>query len=127
MAETASPHSHRHVFLAIWLWFIIIINIIGSILYFLMADIFAEKINLPAGLSYLMGIFGLCNCVAAIALWKWKKWGFWLYVIATIVGTIIICVYLNSLSSIITSVISILILYWALQVGKENKAWKYLK
>ncbi|MBA4419527.1 MAG: hypothetical protein C0391_00050 [Anaerolinea sp.] len=31
--------------------------------------------NWPVWAMYLMGLLGLLNLVSAIAMWKWKKWG----------------------------------------------------
>ena len=119
----------RHRFLTIWLWLIVIFNILGCIgQLHLSNQIHQTSPMLPLWALWLLSALMLFNIVCAIALFKWKKWGFWGYCAAGVIGAVINIVFstINPLLVIIAPIISILLLFWALHVGKEQKAWTRL-
>ncbi len=119
----------RHLFLTIWLSFIVIVNLIAAGMYFLMHDkITAALPTLPVWYTIVFGLFCILNVIYAIALFKWKKWGFYGFCILAIISSVLDVYFKVSgiIPAIIVPIISILMLYWALNVGKENKAWTKL-
>jgi hypothetical protein len=69
----------------------------------------------------------LFNLVCAIALFRWKKWGFWgLVVSAAVALGVNIAIGLGPLAAI-GGIIGVLLLYGVLQIGKENKGWSQLE
>lgn len=119
----------RHLFLTIWLSLIIIVNLFSAAMYFIMPERILDVIpTLPQWYTYVFGIFAVLNVLFAVALFKWKKWGFYGFCLFAVLSSII-NVYLQVigiLPAVLVPIISILILFWALNVGKENKAWSRL-
>jgi hypothetical protein len=122
----------RYLFLSIWLWLVIIANASVASLYFYAASspALAERMpNIPSWFFLVTGVIGVVNVICAVALLRWKKWGFW-----GILSTAIVVCVLNItiamqpiLPSILSSFVGVLILYWALHMGKEKKAWPRLR
>jgi len=81
----------------------------------------------------LMIIASIMIIVSAIALFKWKKWGFYLYILSAIVAGISNLVYaVNRGEPLIFTlgflVLPIGILYGVLHIGNEkNKGWPQLE
>ena len=119
----------RHLFLTIWLSLIILINLLAAASYLLApGKIIAVQPDLPKWYLTLFGILSALNVINAIALFKWKKWGFYGFCLIAVAASVFnVTVKLTTiLPAIIVPVVSIFILYWALHVGKENKAWTRL-
>ncbi|NLA25551.1 MAG: hypothetical protein GX879_11355, partial [Bacteroidales bacterium] len=73
-------------------------------------------------------IMSIAIVVFAFMLLKWKKIGFWGIVGATVLNVILNSIYFFSVNSLLTSLISIIVLYAVLQIKKNNvKAWEHLK
>ncbi len=119
----------RHLFLTIWLSLIIVVNVLVAGVYFGMpGKITSAMPMLPSWYTMVFGVFCVLNIIFAIALFRWKKWGFYGFCSLAVISAIINVYFKVStiIPAIIVPVISILLLYWALNVGKENKAWTRL-
>lgn len=119
----------RHLFLTIWLSLIIILNFCSVLFYLIKPHSFFEFYpTAPHWLPYVLALMGCINIICAIALFNWKKWGFWGICLVAIINIIIdISFRLSTVPVVIISAaIFLLILYLALQLGKENKAWNQL-
>jgi len=115
-----------HGCLTIWLWLIIIMNITGVIITVIkpyqLADIVLPSWYLPvaAADTALVILF-------AIALLKWRAWGFWGLIAMEGVSVLISIAESGDYTSIIGGVIGVMILVLLLHLGGENKAWNHLK
>lgn len=119
----------RHLFLTIWLTLIILVNLFNAYVTFLKPQVIQDAFpNIPHWVPMFLGAGSILNVIFALALFNWKKWGFWGFcVLAAAAAVVNIVFHLTSIPvALITPVISILLLYWALHVGKENKAWNHL-
>jgi hypothetical protein len=79
----------------------------------------------PSWIFFVMAIGGLLNIVSLLALFKWKKWGFWLF---TISALFVFCINLYSGAGIVSSLIGftgVAFLLGALHVGDKN-GWTQL-
>jgi len=118
----------RHLFLTIYLWFIIVTSSIGLLigLYSLFTLTFMTPFSY---ILIIITILAALNIMSALALLGWKKWGFWGLVISSVIsGGINVGFHGDeSIIEAISIVLSILLLYWALHMGGENKAWPRLK
>ncbi len=77
----------RHGCLAAWLITMIVVSVAMVPLYLLGAKNVLS--DLPAWTLWLsIGMFPV-NVVVALALWHWKKWGFWLDCAETVVSFVI--------------------------------------
>jgi len=83
--------------------------------------------------TLLFACIGIANVVFSVALLRWKKWGFF-----GLVGTSILLVVNNLILMRINRVplgrgrvpfilLAVVILYAALQVGKEKRGWTQLE
>jgi hypothetical protein len=77
----------------------------------------------------LTGIFTFCaaaNIIFVIALFRWRRWGFYGFVIVTglAIGTNIYAGLGTALS--LLGILRVAFLYWVLNMGGGNKAWTRL-
>ena len=75
----------------------------------------------------VMAITGLLNLISAVAILRWKKWGFWLFA-----STSFITVCLNytmgiNFATSIFGLVGVLILYGVLHIGGDKKGWTQLE
>lgn len=71
------------------------------------------------------------NVIYVVALFRWKKWGFWGISLNSAIACFTSIYYeplsiLSILGAVLSSLLGILILYWALNIGKDIKAWSRL-
>ena len=118
--------KQRHGCVTAFLIIMIIVNSIVALMYFLFNNFISQ--NSPNHASpetlYLLGIGSVLNVFCALLLIKWKKWGFWGYIITALFAFIInICIghgFLQSLSGLI----GLVVLFGVLQIKKkEVSAW----
>ena len=69
----------------------------------------------------------LLNFVCAIALFRWKKWGFWGLCVTVVIGVVYNLGMGAEIRSAFGGLIWIGILYGVLHLGKENKGWLKLE
>jgi hypothetical protein len=118
--ENIQHEKKRHGCLTAYLIFMIIANSASALSYIVFAGVIKQ--NLPSMPSWAFPVFiiaGLFNLTCAIALLKWKKWGFWGFCIsAGIILPINLMVGLSPASAI-GGILGIAILYGILQIGTE--------
>lgn len=118
----------RHGFVTFWLWFMIVGNIIYAI------PPISEMIKYNDILEGTDVIFNIINIIAIILIIKWRKIGFFIFLLVCI-KTLIFSIMHQSyfgrgllMLSVASCVISPLILYIILQIKKEGiSCWKQLK
>ena len=117
----------RHGCLLAWLILAIVGNAAIAVMYLFMGDMIKQGLpNAPDWVLPVLIVFSIFNLVCAIALFKWKKWGFWGFVGSTI-AALMINMYIGvSVQQSLMGLLGIVILYIALQIGKENKGWTQL-
>ena len=120
--EEVTKGKKRHWFLTTWLVIIIVANVATALNYLLRGDTFS---SLPGWVIPVFMVCSLINVGAAIALFNWKKLGFWV-----LCGTSVVAVVVNLLNGAgivaLVGFIGVPILYGVLHIGKENKGWTQL-
>lgn len=121
--EEVTKGKSRHWFLTTWLILMIVGNIGGTLTYILMPQAYSY---LPGWIIPVNIAVSLINLGSIIALFLWKKWGFWL-----LCGTCISVFILNlsigvGIGSSILGLLGVPILFGVLQIGKEKKGWAQL-
>jgi len=123
--------KRRHGCLTTWLLLIIVGGVLGFILYWPGGKAARRD---PSWANPLRDALHVANAIFAIALWRWKKWGFYGFVATALAGLVInLSVYLpahryrSALVGVVGAVAAISILYWVLQMGNEKKAWTQLE
>lgn len=117
---TKQQNRERGGWLSAWL---IIIILHGALMTFLVLDSLKQEYapNRPFIIATLL-IISIADVVAALAIWKWKKWGLYLYAAAIVVGIFIHLIITGSLLVVFYDVIPLAILGYLLNT--HNK-WRY--
>ena len=81
----------------------------------------------PEWLFLFMAILGVFNLICAIALFRWKKWGFW-----GVCGSGAIALIVNlwiglGIGPSVGGLLGVALLYGVLHRGKDNKGWPQLE
>ncbi len=118
----------RHKFLTAWLVFLLFGNSL-FILFNLCNSLTAREIdpNIPVWLFPYFILDNILRIIFVIALFRWKKWGFWGFVATTFLSFITSLLTGLSFVSSISGFLSALLLFGALQIGKEHKGWTQLE
>jgi len=69
----------------------------------------------------------IANVVFAVALFQWKKWGFFGFVGSTILVMVIGLTIGKPIGRVLLQVLWVVILYAVLQIGKEKRGWTQLE
>ena len=118
----------RHGCLTTFLVLMVVSNAVTALLYLTNGEVIAA--NFPRafpGAFVVIAVVCLCNIAFAVALFQWKRWGFYGFA-AT--GVIVLGVNLSIGVGVIQSLFGFAgaaILYWTLQMGKETRAWPHLE
>jgi len=123
--EQKEKLKQRHGCVTTLLILMIIANSIGALLYFFFNDFIIQNLpNTSPTLLFLLGITGTLNVVCTILLFKWKKWGFWGYIISSVCILIInTCIGIGFFQSLF-GLIGFIIMFWVLKFKKNNvSAW----
>jgi hypothetical protein len=119
--------KRRHGCLTAYLIFMMVVGVLGAVVYFFAGSFVAQgNPEIPPYLRPLFGVVNLLITPAAYALWKWKKWGFWLFVGIALFGATINTYLTRSIITFLMAPTGVLIMYGILHIGKENQGWKQL-
>jgi len=120
--------KQRHGCLTAWLILMIIANSLVALMY--LFGIGAIRKHFPDAPDWafpVLAVLGIVNLVCAIALFSWKKWGFFGFAATSVVALIVnLTVGLNIIQAFL-GLVGIAILYGVLHIGKENKGWPQLE
>jgi uncharacterized membrane protein (DUF2068 family) len=123
-----NQEKQRHGCLTAWLLLVIAASSLTAIFYLFAQGAIAK--NLPSGTRWVvptMTVMGILNVVFAVALFRWKKWGFFGLVTTGLVGLVInLAAGLNAASAL-GSLLGLVILFALLQIGSERKGWTQLE
>jgi len=124
---TAFQTKKRHGCLTAYLVLAIIANSATALLYVFGAEAVKRSTpNLPGWAFPVLIPLVLFNLACAIALLRWKKWGFWGLVASAVVTLGVNLTIGFGFSSVIVGVVGVLFLYGVLHIGKDNKGWPQL-
>lgn len=122
-----SSQKRRDGCLTAYLVFMIVANSATALLYLGGSEaIKRNSPNIPGWTFPVMVVMGSFNLVCAIALFKWKKWGFWGFVASAVVSFCINLYIGVGVGFALFGLLGVAILYGVLQLGKEKKAWPQL-
>ena len=117
----------RHGCLPAWLVLVIVANSATGLMYLLGSDAIRKTIPDAPGWAFpVLIVFSVFNLVCAIALFQWKKWGFWGFCVSSVVALIVNLAIGLGIGSALGGLIGAAITYGVLQIGKENKGWPQL-
>lgn len=102
LGENNNVPKQRHGCVTAWLILMIIANSLAALSYLFTGDFIA--IRFPGGISnsmlILLALLGIGNVIFSILLYKWKKIGFWGFLITGITKTTFVYDSLQRISSV---------------------------
>ena len=125
--EESVYNAQRHGCVTTWLWMVIISNLIYSI-YYIVLMFSASDYPLITSLG-LTSITAILNVLGSILLMKWNKYGFYIFVVSSLlyILTDFAILHINSFT-FVSSSFAIIILWSVLQIRKEGvSVWSLLK
>ncbi|HEX2092725.1 MAG TPA: hypothetical protein VHG28_10000 [Longimicrobiaceae bacterium] len=126
--ETEAAKPPRHGCLTTFLVVIVLANTLIALLYLLNGDAVAADAPTPwPGAIQLLGLIAICNVMFAVAVFRWKKWGFYGFAASTIIVLGINLSIGIGIEAAFPGVAGIAILYWTLHMGGERRAWPHLE
>jgi hypothetical protein len=122
-----SEDKQRHGCLTAWLVLMIVANAAAALLYLLAGAAIRQKVpNIPDWALPTLIVVGVVNVVCAVALFRWKKWGFYGFLATSVIAFAINLVLGLGIIRAVFGFVGVAILYGVLQIGKENKGWPQL-
>lgn len=129
--QPLSTERKRHGCVTAWLILMLVTNVLLVITYFIGGDMIAENLpeKPPLYFMYLLGGLGMINVVSAYFLLQWKKVGFYGFIGSSILALGVNAIMGLGMSSSISGLIGIAILYGILQIKATNQpsAWEMLE
>lgn len=120
--------KQRHGCLTAWLVLVIIANALVALLYVAGGGVVAA--SLPSARGWLvpvLAVLALANVAFAIALFLWKRWGFYGFVASSLVGLVVNLAAGINPAQAVFGLVGVAILYGVLQIGSANKGWPQLE
>lgn len=120
--------KQRHGCLTAWLILMIVANSLSALMYLFAKNLILDAVpETPEWTFPVYAALGIVNVICAIALARWKKWGFFGFVATTLVGLVINIIVEVEIMQMIFGLLGIVILFGVLHIGKENKGWTQLE
>lgn len=123
-----NKQKKRHWSLTTWLVLMLIGNSLAVLTY--MFDSSNVRQYYPTAPSWAfpaLTLGGILNIVFLIALFRWKKWGFWGSVAIYPLGFIVNLQVGVDVGQLLVGMSGLAILFGVLHIGKENKGWPQLE
>lgn len=118
--------KQRHGCLTTWLVLLIGINALLAIVYVLGSS--AVAASLPASRGWAIPVFillAIANVVFAIALFQWRRWGFYGFVASSVVAFALNLAV--GAGPAIAGLLGPLVLFGVLQIGGPRRGWDQLE
>ncbi len=123
---TADP-KQRHGCLTAYLIFIIVANAATALAYTLGKAVIQEKMpDLPGWAFWVLPAAGIFNLACAVALFRWKRWGFYGFLLSGFVAFGVNLKLGQSPAQSFIGLLGVSILYAVLHIGGKNKGWTQL-
>jgi hypothetical protein len=106
------PGRKRGGCLTAFLIIMMIVNPLVAIAYFALGSTMRQ--NLPGAPTWaipVLGIFCIVNFASAMAVWRWKRWGFYGFVISAIVALVINIMIGLPVHQVVAGPIGVIVLY----------------
>ena len=120
--------KQRHFLLTAWLVFMIVANGATAVITpMLVGNIQQALPTFPAWMVWPITLSAVVNVAFAIALFNWKKWGFFGFLV-TSVATFAQNIYVGiGIPRTVLGLMGLAILYGVLQIGGQKSGWSQLE
>ena len=123
-----SEQKKRHGCLTAVLILMLIANSATALMYLFGSNVILQAVpGIPSWSLIALGIFAAINLVCTIAIFKWKKWGFWGFIITSIAALFVNLSIGLGIGQSLMGLGGLALLYGVLHIGKENKGWPQLE
>ncbi len=126
MSESNPSQKQRHGCLTAYLILMLLANSGLMVVYSMAALSGQGPANIPEWAFPVLAVAGLLNVIFSIALFRWKKWGFWGYVVLSLLVLGINLKIGLGIGPSVTGLTGIAILFGVLQIGNDKSGWKQL-
>jgi hypothetical protein len=117
----------RHGCLTTWLVLTIIFNVIFTVLYLAGAGVSKSLRGSPTWAIPVLVLLLIFEIVCTLALFSWKKWGFWGFCAVNVIGIVVdIGLGISIVWPLVAVLVNIAVLYGVLNIGQDNKGWPQL-
>ena len=119
--------KERHGCVSVWLWIVIISNLVLGIYYaIMMFSAYTNTMSLGFG---LLSILATLNVLGAILLLRWNKCGFYLFVVSSILAALVNIGVLDLRPTVMISGLFAILIWWGILQIKKNgiSAWSHLE
>jgi hypothetical protein len=125
-AESQPPvtSKKRHGCLTAWLLIIILFNI-GVTIYTIVV-VSSDPEQYYAWAMPVQIIFGVWSVICAIAIFMWKKWGFYGFFLGAVAG-MITNIVIGNYTYMLQPFIALLCLFGVLNIGGDKRGWTQLE
>jgi hypothetical protein len=121
--------KERHGCVTTWLVFMIVANSLIGLIYLLVPESISKEmeVKIPIYILSILGLIAIANVVFSLALFKWKLWGFYGFIVSSLASFIINLLIGTEAVQSVMGLIGIAFLYGVLQIKKNNiSAWNYM-
>lgn len=115
-------NKKRHGCLISWLIVMTVLSSVISSVYLFVGLFIVPVWYFPAQIMLF-----LLNIVCAVALFRWKKWGFWGLFLSAVIAIAISIAVGFGIEAALAGIVSAIIIYVILKLGKENGGWSQLE
>ena len=106
----------------------VIANTLTALVYLFNSEAISAALPSATPAAFLvLALVGISNVVFAIALFRWKKWGFYGFAATALIVLGVNLAIGISVVQALFGFAGVGILYWTLQMGEDNKAWPHLE
>ncbi|MGB7327921.1 MAG: hypothetical protein WBD31_23805 [Rubripirellula sp.] len=121
--------KQRHGCLTAWLLLMLVMNAIVVIVYLVNGQAIQTQLHpsAPDWVIPALTIGGILNVVFFLALFSWKRWGFWGLVLTYTFGSVVNLAAGLTIQQVLGSLIGLLILFIVLRIGNDRNGWSQLE
>jgi hypothetical protein len=120
--------KQRHGCLTAFLILMIIANSILALIYLFGSGTIAATLpDAPKWVFPALGVACILNVVFAVALFAWKRWGFYGFAAMSVLSIVINMFIGLGVGQSFSGLIGVAVLYGVLQIGGDRKGWAQLE
>jgi hypothetical protein len=125
---SSSQPKQRHGCLTAFLILVIVVNSVTALFYLLSGESVQQAFpDAPGWFLPVLAVASIFNVICAIALFQWKKWGFFGFIGSSVLAFIVNLTLGLNIVQLFMGLAGVAVLYWVLQIGKEIKGWTQLE